>query len=101
MNRATKATAVFLLCMGVSFSGFSQEKKEPNKNMPPIHMLPKVGEGKKVIHELPKETDYKVYDVHGQIIEENSGKWIDITAYPVGDYFIKYEGTTTKLERRE
>ena len=101
MNRTTKKAALILLGLGVSLSGYSQEKKEMSKELPPIHMLPKVGEGKKVIHELPKVTDFKVYDINGMLKAEGSGKWVDVTEYPVGDYFIKYEGKTIKIERKE
>jgi hypothetical protein len=99
MNRTTKATAVILLCLGVSISGYSQKKEKMSKKLPPIEMLPKVGEGKKEIYELPKETDYKVFDVNGQLKAEGSGQFIDITDYDSGSYFVRYKNKTIKIEK--
>lgn len=82
----------------MSFATFSQ--RDPSKNIPPMKMLPKNGEVKS-FYELPSETEFKIFNQKGELIESGKGKWIETTDYVLGTYFIKYEGETESLVIKE
>ena len=87
---------VFLISFAalMSFTSFSQT--DPSKNIPPLKMHPKNGEVKS-FYELPSETEYKIFNQKGELIESGKGKWIESTGYVLGTYFIQYEGKTESL----
>ncbi len=72
----------------------SQKKSEMSKKMPPMSMLPKNPGEVKMIFELPKVCDYKVFDEKGTLIDQKKGEFIDYTSYKKGTYFVKYENKT-------
>jgi hypothetical protein len=82
----------------MSFTSFSQT--DPSKNIPPMKMLPKNGEVNS-FYELPSETEYKVFNQKGDLIESGKGKWIETTDYVLGTYFIKFQEKTERFVIKE
>jgi hypothetical protein len=93
--KKTILTTVFASIALLTFSqtDTSHKKSEMSKKMPPSSMLPKSGEVK-LIYELPKVCDYKVFDENGTLIDQKKGEFIDYTSYKKGTYFVKYENKT-------
>lgn len=91
---------VFLISFAALMSFTSYSQTEPSKNIPPMKILPKNGEVKS-FYELPSETEYKIFNQKGELIESGKGKWIEATDYVLGSYFIKYEGKTESLVIKE
>jgi hypothetical protein len=52
-------------------------------------MLPTSGEVK-LIYELPKVHEYKIYNQKGDLIAQKTGQFVDYTNYEKGTYFIAY-----------
>ncbi len=98
MKKTIRIASIFLLCTVISVAGYSQEKKELSKKLPPIKMLPKIGE-KKEIYELPQKFEYKIFDTMGRLVAEGDAEFIDITNYKTGTYFIHYNKKTVKIEK--
>lgn len=46
------------------------------------------------------ETNYELYNVYGQIIKRGFGKTADIASLPKNDYYISYDSTTEKFEKK-
>ena len=86
-----------LIFLALSFNAFSQN--EPSKNLPPIKMLPKVGEVK-LIYELPAKTDYKIYNSAGRLIQEGNAQFIEYTNYKKDTYFITFDDKTEKFTKK-
>ncbi|MBD3638648.1 MAG: hypothetical protein HUJ25_14950 [Crocinitomicaceae bacterium] len=91
-----KISSLFFSLFIVSATSFGQN--EPSKELPPVEMLPKKGEVKK-IYELPVETEYKVYDSNGKLLTAGFGQFIDYTDYEKGTYFIRYNNKSVQLEK--
>lgn len=85
MKRIIFITSILFLSLQV----FSQSTD--SKRLPPMKDLPKKGE-KKVFYELPKDTDYKVFDQKGKLYSEGKGYFVDMTKCKKGKtYFIVYD----------
>lgn len=46
------------------------------------------------------DTNYELYNVYGQIIKRGYGKTADIANLPKNDYYISYDSTTEKFEKK-
>ena len=68
-----KKVAVLILLIGLGINSFGQE--EPSKKMPPMSMLPKNGEMKRM-YELPDSTDYKIFNQKGDLIESGHAEFV-------------------------
>ena len=80
-----------------SFCHNSFAQTEEQMKMPPMAMLPKIGESK-VIYQLPNVCTYQVFDSKGKLYDKGKGEWIDMGKYKKGKYFIRYEGGTDSYE---
>lgn len=94
-----KKTFLTIACVVTSIVAFSQtdssqKKASMSKKMPPTSMLPQKPGEVKLIFELPKVCDYKVFDENGALIDQKKGEFIDYTAYKKGTYFVKYDNKT-------
>ncbi|NNE55048.1 MAG: hypothetical protein HKN32_03435 [Flavobacteriales bacterium] len=84
----------------MSISDLASAQTEEQKKMPPIEMLPKKGESKK-IYQLPNKCEYAVFDSKGKLCDKGEAEWIDMGKYKKGIYFIKYNGETISCEIRK
>ena len=84
-----------LILLSCSHSA-SAQTEEQNK-MPPIELLPKKGNSKK-IYQLPNKCEYRVFDSKGKLYDKDEAEWIDMGKYKKGNYFIKYNGKTVSCE---
>lgn len=75
-------------------------QNEPSQNMPPVEML-QGNEELKNIYELPFQTDFKIYDRKGALIDSGNAQFIDYTNYKAGTYFIKYDNQTKTFEKKQ
>lgn len=91
-----KIILLTIVAFSIGISAFSQN--EPSKNLPPMRLLPKVGQVKS-IYELPNSTEYKVYNQKGELISEGKGQFIDYTEYTIGTYFVRFEGKSETFEK--
>lgn len=89
-------TKIIAFCLLVSSSTFMYAQNEPSKKLPPMKMLPKEGEVKK-IYELYDEVDYTIFDRSGATYQTGRAEFIDYTDFPVGTYFIRYSDENGKL----
>lgn len=85
-----KKMILILIGLTVTMTTNAQEE-EMSKKMPPMSMLPKDGEMKRM-YELPDSSDYKIYNQKGKLVESGQAEFIDITDYKKGTYFIVYDG---------
>ena len=46
------------------------------------------------------DTNYELYNVYGQIIKRGFGNTADMSSMPKGTYYISYDSTTEKFEKR-
>ncbi len=97
-------TKIILICLLVSSSTFLYAQNEPSKKLPPMKMLPKEGEVKK-IYELYDEVDYTIFDRSGATYQTGKAEFIDFTDFPDGVYYIRYkdkngEARTEKFDKK-
>lgn len=92
-----KVTFSFVLCVGFTSLGYSQE--EPSKKWAPMKMLPKEGEVKQIF-ELSVSSEYELFDGFGNFISRGEGQFIDYTNLKKGSYFVRYNGKTEKFEKK-
>jgi hypothetical protein len=89
-------TKIIVICLLVSSSTFLYAQNEPSKKLPPMKMLPKEGEVKKIF-ELYDEVDYAIFDKSGATYQTGKAEFIDYTDFPEGAYFIRYTDENGKL----
>jgi len=90
-----KIALISLILLSVNHLASAQTEEQ--KKMPPIEMLPKKGESKKIYH-LPNKCKYTVFDFKGKLYDKGEAEWIDMGKYKKGNYFIKYNGETVSCE---
>ena len=81
-----------------SLSIMSYAQSDIPANMPPMKMLPKVGDAPKKIYELPSKLTYSLFDVNGKLVLEATGQFIDCSELDKGVYFIRYEDEVAQIE---
>lgn len=72
----------------ISIGSFAQKQNE--NPLPPLKELPSKPGHPKTFYQLPEKMPYKVYNKKGKLHKEGEGRFIDITKFRKGSYFIVY-----------
>ena len=99
-----KKNILIIVCVLTALVSFGQtdttkKKSEMSKKMPPTSMLPKDPGEVKLIYELPKVCEYKIFNEKGELVEHKTAEFVDYTNYKKGSYFIKFENKSETFSR--